>query len=389
LKDKKLNILFLASWYPNDESTQAGNFIQQHAKAVSLYCNVSVVHTVPVKNQKEDRISKAWNNGVYEVIVYYQKTDTSLPFISNYQKANRKQAAYKKGYSLALNEIGSFDLTHLNVVYPAGIFALYLNNKYKTPFVLSEHWTAFQAASRQSFNTWQKFLIKKIASKASFICPVSEDLKKAMISFGINHSYKVIPNVINTNVFKLNSSKIKTQSTKILHLSNLKDEQKNISGILNVIKRLSEKRTDFVLTIAGNGPIEKYQKLAKELNISKELLTFMGERNNHEVFELMHSHHFFLLFSNYETFSIVIAEAWACGLPVIATRCGGLTEAITEENGIQVPVKNEAALTTAIHEMLDNIHHYDGEKISRSIDDQYSYGSIGKQLNEIYKSILS
>ena len=51
----KLNILFLAYWYPNKLDTQNGNFIQQHARAVSKVCNVYVLHAVS-RLQEQDFI---------------------------------------------------------------------------------------------------------------------------------------------------------------------------------------------------------------------------------------------------------------------------------------------------------------------------------------------
>ncbi|MBL4670123.1 MAG: hypothetical protein JKY30_12790 [Flavobacteriales bacterium] len=53
MKNNKLNILFLASWYPNSKSTLAGNFIQQHAIAVSKHVNVAVIHTVAIKDHEK------------------------------------------------------------------------------------------------------------------------------------------------------------------------------------------------------------------------------------------------------------------------------------------------------------------------------------------------
>jgi glycosyltransferase involved in cell wall biosynthesis len=388
LKENKPNILFLASWYPNAESSQAGNFIQQHAYAVSEYVNVAVIHVVAVKNQQKHRITKGWRNGIYEVIVYYEKTASSFPIFSQYQKAKNQRAAYITAYNIALKEFGTFNLTHLNVVYPAGLFALYLKNKFNIPFILTEHWTAFQDSSTNSFTLIEKYFIKKIARQAEFICPVSKNLKSHILKFGIKNNFKVIPNVVNTTIFKVGQNSKKTEKLKLLHVSNLKDDHKNITGILNVVKRLSEQRNDFLLTIAGNGNIEKYKQDATNLNISKEVLCFDGEKSPKEIAQLMNESDVFLLFSNYETFSVVIAESWVCGLPVIASKCGGLTEDITSNNGIQVRVKDEDSLLQAIVYMINNVSCYDKLKIANEARDTYSQKTIGKQYYNIYQKII-
>jgi hypothetical protein len=68
--NKKLNILFIASWYPTKDKPFNGDFIQRHAKAVALYANVTVVHIASAK-QKEKLIVEEKNyKNVKEIIVY-------------------------------------------------------------------------------------------------------------------------------------------------------------------------------------------------------------------------------------------------------------------------------------------------------------------------------
>lgn len=385
MKDNKLNILFLASWYPNTKYSQAGNFIQQHAKAVSKHCNVAAIHALPVAEKSKEKVTSIWNNGVYEVVVYYAKIHSSTPILSQYNKGKQQQKAYIKAYEIALAEMGSFSLVHLNVVYPAGLFALYLNKKYKLSFILTEHWTAFQ---KKSLNSLEKYFIKKIAKKASIICPVSENLKIAMEDFGIENIFKVVPNVVDTELFKFKIKEVQNTKTQILHISNLKDDHKNTSGILNVIKELSILRTDFCLTIAGDGDIEKYKGKATDLNIQDSLIKFEGEKTQKEVAELMNKSDFFLLFSNYETFSIVIAEAWASGLPVISSKCGGLTNEVNNKNGISVSPKNEKELLNAIIYMMDNLSIYDLHEITELTQNRYCFNKVSEQFLEVYNTVI-
>jgi len=362
-----------------------GNFIQQHAKAVSRHCNVAAIHALPVAEKSKEKITAKWNNGVYEVVVYYAKINSNTPILSQYQKGKEQQKAYIKAYEIALKEIKSFNLVHLNVVYPAGLFALYLNKNYNLPFILTEHWTAFQ---KDSFTKLEKYFVKKIAKKALMICPVSEHLKTAMIAFGIENTFKVIPNVVDTDLFKFKPKVTPNKRTEILHISNLKDDHKNVSGILNTIKKLSLERSDFCLTIAGDGDIEQCKENADTLNIPEDLIKFEGEKTQKEVAELMNKSDFFIIFSNYETFSIVIAEAWALGLPVISSKCGGLTEEINIQNGISVAPKNEKELLNAILHMMDNLSKYNLHDIAAKTQDRFSFNKVSKQFLEIYNNTI-
>ena len=70
----KLNVLFLNSWYPNAVYPFNGNFIQQHARAISHYCNVGCLNIEAKEQKKNIEVSKKYNNGVLEVILYTKKT---------------------------------------------------------------------------------------------------------------------------------------------------------------------------------------------------------------------------------------------------------------------------------------------------------------------------
>lgn len=388
MTEKKLNILFLASWYPNTESTQAGNFIQQHAKAVLAYVNVAVIHVVAKEHIKEEEINIDNKDGITEVIVYYPKVTNSAPILSLKQKKKKHHQAYLIAYKIALDKFQSFDLVHLNVVYPAGLFALYLKEQFNIPYILTEHWTAFLASSKHSFNTIEKHFIKKIAHNAALICPVSENLKHNLVKFGIDNDFKVVPNVADTTIFKPKTT-TNTAQINILHVSNLKEQHKNITGILRVIQQLSEKRQDFKLTIAGNGDISFYQDMAKQMNINNHMIQFEGEKTPQEVAALMQQSDLFLLFSNYENLPCVIIESLVVGIPVLSTNVGGIAEMVNESNGKLIKAGNEEELKAALTELLDTLNQYNHENISKEAVLKYSSAAVGKSFFEIYQQVLN
>jgi glycosyltransferase involved in cell wall biosynthesis len=386
--NKKYNILFLASWYPNKTSPQAGNFIQKHAKAVAAFSNVSVLHVVS-RIQKDDFIIERKSvDNLFEVIVYYKKITSKVPLLSNFRKFKTQLTAYKKGFEIILTEFKKIHLVHLNVIFPAGIFALNLKKKMNIPYIITEHWTAFLKSDPNKITDIQKHYINKISTKAHCICPVSEDLKSAMIEFGINENFKVIPNVVDTELFQYRKKTTDNKLFKILHVSNLKDEQKNISGLLRVIKQLSNTKDNFIITIAGNGDIDTFRKKAKELIIPDKVIRFDGEKTTSEVAALMNENDLFLLFSNYENLPCVISEALVSGLPVLSSNVGGIGEMINDKNGILIEKGNEEALLSQLNKLINNYSLFDTEEFSKKASEIYSYETIGKSYYSIYKSIL-
>jgi glycosyltransferase involved in cell wall biosynthesis len=381
----KLNILFLASWYPNKLDTQNGNFIQQHARAVSKICNVFVLHAVSRIQEQDFIVENNLNENVLEVVVYYKRRKSSL--FNLVKKKNIQKQAYQKGYKEIVKQVKQIDLVHLNVIFTAGLFALYLKRKYRIPFVITEHWTGFLKINPLKINLLEQYYIKKIAKNASYICPVSNNLKNALLDFGIRGNFKVIPNVVNTEHFFL-KAKNSTSQIKILHVSSLKNEHKNIFGILNVLKRASEKRRDFKLTIIGDGDIKPIFTYIKKIKLEKEFVEVKGKQPLAIIAKEMQDHDFFLLFSNYENLPCVIAESLVCGLPVLSSNVGGINEMINDRNGILVEPLNEEQLLISLNYMLDNFHLYSRKAIAAEAAKKYSYETVNKQFLGIYNKAL-
>lgn len=387
MANNKLNILFLASWYPNKLNPLNGNFIQKHAQAVALSHNVFTLHIIAnEQTQKFDAVSKK-NETITETTVYYKKIKGNSP-LHKYLKYRRRHNAYLLGLKTITEKNGKIDLTHLNVTFPAGLFAVYLFKKHDIPYITTEHWTVFLNNHIDKFKGYEKRWIKQILNKAKLICPVSEDLQYNMEKFNPNTNYKIVPNVVNTNIFKPSTNKRNNSKKRILHISNLRDEQKNLTGIINTIKKLNEERNDFTITIAGDGKQDEYHKLIKELAIPRGTIYFEGVKTDIEIARLFQTHDAFLLFSNYETFSVVIAEAWCCGIPVISSVCGGITNEINSSSGLTVEKGNETDLQEKLNQFLDGRVNFSLTQISEMAQQRFSYEAVNQQFSCIYKEVL-
>jgi len=92
--------------------------------------------------------------------------------------------------------------------------------------------------------------------------------------------------------------------------------------------------------------------------------------------------------SNFETFSVATAEAIACGVPVIVTRCEGPEDFVTEDVAILIERANEKQLEEAIFHMLDNWRKYSKKKLQEHAKSKFSYEVVGRKFYEIYKSAV-
>jgi len=131
---------------------------------------------------------------------------------------------------------------------------------------------------------------------------------------------------------------------------------------------------------------KKYEKLTYKLNI-KDKINFYGETEREQVAHFMRKSDFLVLPSLYETFGVVIIEAFASGIPVVATNTGATQEIVNKEVGILVPPANTNELADSINYMLDNYHNYSQENIVRYVKENYSKEAVARKLNNVYKNI--
>lgn len=166
-------------------------------------------------------------------------------------------------------------------------------------------------------------------------------------------------------------------------------EEKKVDDLIKAIKIVSEKNRDIKCVIVGTGPEEeKLKQLAGELNVSR-YIDFSGYTDNS--FEMLSAFDLFVLPSRTEGCPIVILEAMASGLPVIATNVGGNKE-LVEDNvtGKLIPADNHLVLAREIIDMLKSTDTLKsmgeaGKKIAFS---KFEPGQFTKRLESLYSKLL-
>ena len=369
--NKKLNILFLNSWYPSKVLPTNGDFIQRHAEAVSIKHNVYALHVITNKNQTKNlEIEKSKINNVNTLICYVRFSKN--PII--------KIILFFKGFLNLFNQLPRIDIVHLNVLYPAGIFALYLKWFKKIPYIISEHWTGYHYPKTNAIGTIEKIVSKYICKKAAFICPVSNDLKKSMQLFGLEGNYLSVPNVVDTSIFKVNEKA--SEVFNIIHVSNMKDEHKNVSGILNVIQKFQALEHKFKFFLIGENSNQYLPKI-KLLKIKESNVEILDQLPQKKVSEYLQKSDVFILFSNYENLPCVILESFACGVPVIATNVGGIHEYFPDNFGKLIELGDENSILESLLEIKNN-SKIDKNEMHTYVQNNFSKPVIAAIFSSLY-----
>ena len=382
--ENRLKILFLAAWYPSKENPVEGIFIKEHAKAVALYNDVTVIAFTGNSRslRRLYKVSENIEDGIRTLRIKYvglpiPKTKDLIRWwsvISMFRKM------LKEGYKP--------DIIHAHV-YSAGVPAIILGKMYGLPVVVTEHFSGFP---RRLINGFSRMQAKFAFERASLVCPVSKNLKNSIESYGIRARFKVIPNVVDTSLFSLqecpNLKKTEGGGKKRMLLTALLTPIKGIPYLLEALDRLKKKRSDFILDIVGDGPNRSgYEETVRELGLS-DFVCFHGLKTKQEVAGFMKHCDFFVLPSLFETFGVVFIEALACGKPLVGPDIGGPHEIITTDVGKLVPTANVGALTAAIDYMLDHYKNYSPEKIVQYARERFSYKAVGQMLDEVYREVV-
>jgi len=384
---KRLNILFLPRWYPHRYDSMTGLFIQRQAEAVSSYCEVAVLY-VHSDEQAANRyeIDFADENGIRVVRVYYREPRRSL--ISGYLKIFR----FFRAHSLGFKMLRSFrpDLLHVHVLTREGIVAWINKLLNGSPYVITEHWSRYLPASDTFRGGFRKMITRQVVKSSAAMIAVSETLKTAMLKFHLgNTNFFVVPNLVETNLFTIGARPIRDTIKRFIHISCFEGRSKNISGFLNVVKNISEKRSDFECFLIGDGPeFEIWKTRSDELGLLGKTVFFTGLKEQKELVKEIQAADFMVLSSNYETFGTVVIECLSCGIPVVVTNVGIVPEVINETNGIIIPAGDDKALEDAINIMLDQYNSYDPQVIRNTVLTKFAKETIAKQLFGIYQNAI-
>ena len=375
---KKLHVLFLSSWFPSKTHSTLGNFVQRHAEAVALFANITVLYLSKNNNTSAFEIEDEVEGNVRIVRVYYR---------SNGMLFRNRIQALKKGIAHINFNQNKPDIVQLNMVWPEGWQALFIQRKWKIPFVISDNWTGYHPNERSPLPFHVKRYMRFIANRSKLLLPVTMQLEKAMRALGFNKSSVIVPNVVNTAYFK---NEKKNEIHTYVHLSHLDNDHKNIEGILSAWKIFSDQTEDVILELGGDGDIPHWKKRSLEIGIRKNSIIFFGTLDQQEVAKKMNASHTFVLFSNYENLPLVMIEAMASGMNVIATRVGGIAEhmGFCKWNKL-IDAKNEAQLLHALNESHSELNEINREEISEYATNHFSFEAVGKQFMNAYEQALN
>ena len=270
--------------------------------------------------------------------------------------------------------------------------ALALKGIADSRFVMTEH--SSQILNTNYLPSWVKNLAPRIYRNYDKVIGVSPFLVEKMNkNFNANAVY--IPNMYDDKTFFGRGRKKKNENSSFMFVfvGNLIKSKNPILCIEAFCKAFADSNFmtpnggKIILSIVGDGPeLRTCEATIDRLNMRRNV-RLLGVLQRTQISEIMQDSKCFVLPSQYETFGVVYIEAMACGLPVIATRCGGPDSFINESNGRLIPVDDETALVSAFKHMLENAEYYDSVKIAQTTAALFSPNSVARAMIKLYKNL--
>ena len=378
-------ILMIARGVPNDKYPQWGCFEKDQAEALASIGHKVIVMSLDGRfllHRRKIGLEHQQINGVeyYDYYLYPQKlTDILSHALTLYIQDNLIQNLYR----IIEKKHGKPDII-FGQMFINTRMGICLSQKYNIPIVGIEHLGRFNDANLDNWGHTRKDAEYTYHNIHTAIA-VSHKLKESLYRhFSITAD--VVPNLLGKEFYY--TAPNNNEAFTIVSVGRL-DHGKGFDLLIQALLKIKDKLPhNWQVKIIGSG--EWRDILQREINTSnlQNNIVLLGQKNKQEIVQLLQQSDLFVLPSRSETFGVVYIEAMACGLPIIATDCGGPRDIVTKDNGLLIPNEDVDALGEAILYMVENIDKYDRKAIAEDCQARFSPKVVAKQLTQIFEDTI-
>lgn len=263
-----------------------------------------------------------------------------------------------------LMRLRGIDLIHTHG-YRADVTAL-LAAGGRTPVVSTVHGFTGSSTRVRLYERLQRQLLGRMAA----LIAVSEPIAATLVQRGVPPvKVRRLSNVVDVEALERTAPVDVYEETaeapvglRILFVGRLSPE-KGLDVLLDACRILGEKDVPFALRVVGDGRLRETYARQVEASGLGGCVRFLGFRA--DATGIMRSADVFVMPSRSEGIPLVALEAMCLGVPLVATRVGGLPEIVRpEETGILVDPEDPEALSDALRRVSE--HREDGERMGRA-----------------------
>ena len=385
------HVLYITSWWPAAERS-AGTFVEMQVLALqSRGCRCAVLIS------GEATLGNYTTSGFDRQRFLDFRPHPDITFIENLTihplplrfYANplerRKQNILRnarKNLEKYIADRGKPDIIFHHGVFDYCYLSDYLRHKFSIPVWLMEHSPNMHTGKIPCANPFDsEERIRVFVRDAERRFAVTRPYMKHMSAlFGVSFEY--CPNVL-TDAFFADPNDVH-KPHGIFQFVNIAilDPRKNQRLLLEAFADRFRGKAHYKLVIAGDGPLlEDLKAYAQQLGVDKQC-SIPGFLGRTEIVDLLDKSHCFVLSSNSETFGVVLIEAMARGLPVIASRIDGPAEIVSARNGLLFTSGDVKELGDAMEKMVGAYKRFQPAEIIDSVSGRFGPDALIKVLFE-------
>jgi len=276
-------------------------------------------------------------------------------------------------------KLRKMDVIHVQWPIPNGLGAIFLKKLYGIPYINTIHGEEVHLSKRYHM----LFALRWLVNNSSKTITNSTATRKFCLEAGLNgDKIDVIPFGVDTDFFRPLNVYKDENIFQILSVGYL-IERKGFEYLIKAMPLVLEKHKHARLKIVGSGPLElKLKELIYELGLGNEV-EIVKNVSDEELLMIYNSSDLFVLPSivdsqgNTEGLGVVLLEAMACGLPVMGSNVGGISDIIANnKTGILVEEKD-------VHGIFKGIKKFIEEEELRTILSNNGYHSVKHNFNWI------
>lgn len=277
----------------------------------------------------------------------------------------------------------------------------FLIGKKNVPVVFHQHGsfnpvenTDIVWARNRLFKSIFNFILKFIYTRADAIIAIDKICYSQATKNGAANKTFLITNPVDRALFKPDDnyrSKIRKQleiseQDKVILFAGRLSRKKQVHLIIEALYKSLQKGYDWKLIIAGEGPLEKDLKTQVERLKLTEVVYFVGSVSNDRIPSIYNSADIVALPSKDEGIPMMLLEALACGIPVVATNVGGIPEIVKSNlNGVIIAEQTADCLVEGIEHCLKM--NWEKDTIVKSID-PWSGEKTALKIQEILQKVI-
>lgn len=293
------------------------------------------------------------------------------------------------------------DIIHVQSPFTMGRVGLHYARKYKIPLVITYHSRYDQYVH---YVPLAQELAKEVTIKYSssfcnhcdHVVVPSQDIMEIIQEFEVNKPITVIPTGIPLYKFEGGNSAwlrenydIPAQNKILLFVGRLTKE-KNLPFLIKAFKRINAQIPDTTLVLTAQGPLEaELKNLCKNLGLNDGDVIFTGALPFETLVNVYHSADLFVFASLTETQGLVVTEAMAAGLPVVAVRASGVQDMV--DDGLDGILTNENMdeFVAAVCRVLGDEDLYDELKMNAYRKaEMLSSRNMALKMEDLYTKLL-